>query len=143
MIPSSDRLFSVSCEKLMSKAKRFLTEVNHKRNEALYKELQDVLDKLGAKYGVDYITDPSVDAENIMDRVKEEGIERDSEKWFDVAISAALSAASMRLEDGVKGEEKRRKSQQELGDIDTYYSKGEYGKMRSKNIADEKKWSEE
>ena len=128
---------------VMSKAKRFLTEVNHKRNEALYKELQDVLDKLGVKYGVDYITDPSVDAENIMDRVKEEGIKRDSEKWFDAAISAALSAASMRLEDGVKGEEKRRKSQQELGDIDTYYSKGEYGKMRSKNIADEKKWSEE
>lgn len=122
----------------MSKAKKFLTEVNHKWNRALYDELLDKLDKLGVKYGVDYVTDSSVDAENIMDRVKEEGIKRDSEKWFDVAISAALSAAQMRLENGVKGEDKRHKAQQELGDIDDYFSKGEYGKMRSKNANEER-----
>lgn len=82
----------------MSKASIFLNLIESKQNKQIYYEVIDKLDKLAAKYDI-WLTDVTVDDENVMDSAKEQGLKRDSEKYCNLLIWSSLNAALLRAED--------------------------------------------
>lgn len=110
-----------------------------KLNKKIYYEIIGKLDKLADKYGI-WLTDVNVDDENVMDSAKEQGFRRDSEKYCELLIWAALNAALLRAED--LPEKIKMKVIKQIEKIETD-TRQKYGAQIKKNIDMENRWEKE
>jgi len=139
----------------MSKASVFLNEVKkdvERTNYKLYYEVQDKLDKLADKVNSKYrehswfrkhsfyLTDVNADDENVMDAAKEGGFRREGEKYSELLLGSAFSAAVSRAED--LPDTIRSKVMTQINKIEAdFYN--QYRGMIKKNIDLENSWEKE